>query len=502
MKNRVLILTILFIIFFGIYNFAYADYGIPDIIEYKAIITNKEGAVAKGTNKTDEDITIPYNEQVVVYCEADGDKVPTVFVRYESHTFKISMDDIKPIEDSDSLVKKAQERQVHDPMYVFREGAYLYEGPSICYDQIFDDNGDPIEIPVGTTVEFEASADAWGYTEYNGTKGWVYICTSPKQSVYRDLDCALAFIAKENYSDLYTLNKITLYNEPGGNKVTGTIPADEIVTYLYSVAYPDPHCAAVYIETKNAKGWYQVTDVDTMQDYSKFNVDALITSNTSLYKNINLETEKASNEITKIPEGEKVKLLAVYKNGYTDALFAYIEYDGQKGFYMNTGEEDECIMLPKVASYFDFIICLKEDAEIFDIPNYESTGEYFNKGEKLSIIYESYPYMYVTNGNKEGIIYLGTLSYDIEEETELVKDTVSKELTSNVVEDNVVNDSETEEIEPETNEIETLSRNNLAICIYIAIIVLAIIVIKVKIGNKKDTNNTNNTNNTNQNNQG
>ena len=475
MRNKILTITLLFILFLGMYSYVYADYGIPEIVSYEAIISNEDGVKADAINKGVKDITIPYNETVVVNQEVNGSKskTPDVFVEYDGEEYEISIKDIKAVEDNDSVLEKAKEEfKLQEPMYVFREGAFLYEGPSVAYDMIKDDNDNPIEIPVGTVVKFEASTEAWGYTEYNGVKGWAYILTSPKQSVYRDLDCAFADIAKEDYSYLYTMKKIKLSKELGSEKVDATIPAGETIQFDLSVAYPDPHYKTVHIKTEDVDGWYTIVDTEVMNDFSKLDFNIFTTSPVTMYKNVNLDNGKGSTKITQLPPCTEIKLLASYQSDYSDVVCVYLEYEGKTGYCISKGNPSlyDYLMLPSNIFYFSDVMYLEEDAEILGYPGYEPTGEFFKKGEKLTPIYDDFTYRYVTNGEKKGFIKISDAEYTTEQKELVKEDYVENIMSKATYEDPVV------ETQEEPTEVQKASKNNLAICSIIAFVALVVII--------------------------
>ena len=167
--KKVIICFVLFLIF---PIFASADMGAPFITPYKIRVSNPNGAVLKDSLHN-ETVTVPYDTVLEVNYEYKKDDVLYGQVKYDNYSYYIiNLSDAQLITSVDDI-DFSTFREYEQSMYVFKEGAYLYKGPSRVYGKV---DGD-VEIPVGTIVKTEyCDLDfRWAYVNYNGTKGWVYI---------------------------------------------------------------------------------------------------------------------------------------------------------------------------------------------------------------------------------------------------------------------------------------------------------------------------------------
>lgn len=334
--------SMILICFILISNFCYADYGIPMIIEYDAKVINPNGTnTLDYSGKTNG--VIPYETVVHVLYE-DGGKA---FVLQNNNTVGINLEDIKPVSNEIDM-SKANNEEIE--MYVYKEGAYLYNGPSITYGKMEGD----IEIPKGTIVKIEASTDTWGYVEYNGIKGWVYIYTSDAISPY-NMTCSLTNIGREDYSHYYTIKDITLTSTIGAKDNVGTIPAGEHVnSYFYSY-YPDPHGKTVYIEYKDLKGWYTINEEEVYQDYSSLDIKITIDENCQIYSEIGpIKTDTYErdllNNVGSLQANTECKAIYETLNGYVN--YMCVEYNGENvwvdSYYSNNTDYEKLVDVSKI----------------------------------------------------------------------------------------------------------------------------------------------------------
>lgn len=319
MVKKVFYSFMILIAFILVSNFCYADYGVPMIIEYDAKIINTNGANTSDYFGEPTGV-IPYGTVVHVLYENHG----KAFISQNNDNVGINLEDIKPVS-NEVDISKANSGEME--MYVYKEGAYLYNGPSIAYGKIEDE----IEIPKGTIVKIEASTESWGYVEYNGVKGWVYIYTSDPISPY-NMTCSLTNIQGEDYSHYYTIKDITLTSTVGANDNVGTIPAGEhINSYFYSY-YPDPHGRTVYIEHGELKGWYTITEGEVYRDYSNLDLKVTTSENYKIYSEIGpLKTDTYEreffNNVGILQANTECKAMYETINGYID--YICVEYNGK-----------------------------------------------------------------------------------------------------------------------------------------------------------------------------
>lgn len=303
-------------------NYSYADFGIPEIIQYDATIINESGANA--VDYSGNTIAVIPSETVIKVLYENDRKA---FIKYNNSDVGVSLEDIKPISNEIDISEATYGEK---EMYVYKEGAYLYNGPSITYGKVEGD----IEIPKGNIVKITASTETWGYVEYNGIKGWVYIYTSDTVSPY-NMTCSLTNIDYEDFSHYYTIKDISLNSTIGANDNIGTIPAGEhINSYFYSY-YPDPHGRTIYIEYKDLKGWYTINEEEVYQDYSNLDITASVSQNCKIYSEIlpmNSDTVERtfSNSIGTLTANTECKVIYETVNKYID--YIYIEYNGITGW--------------------------------------------------------------------------------------------------------------------------------------------------------------------------
>lgn len=351
-------------------NFSYADYGVPEIIQYDAKIINESGAEALDYSGNIIGV-IPAETIVTVLYEHDG----KAFIKYNNSDVGIDFKDIKPVSNEINLSKANYYEK--EEMYVYREGAYLYNGPSIAYGKVEGD----IEIPKGNFVKIEAGTESWGYVEYNGVKGWVYIYTSDYVSPY-NMTCSLTNIAHEDYSHYYTIKDITLNSTIGANDNIGTIPAGEhINSYFYSY-YPDPHGITIYIEYKDLKGWYTVNEEEVYQDYSSLDITATVSQNCKIYSEIlpinpNTYEREFSNNIGTLVANTECKVIYKTVNNYIDYIF--IEYNGIEG-WVDTDYYSINTDYQKLVDVSQFIN--KEESED-QIEETQNTDEFIDKNNSI-----------------------------------------------------------------------------------------------------------------------
>ena len=222
MKKIILILISLFV-----FNVK-ADMGPPLIIEYEAIVTNKDGAVCyddysigkKGSS------SIPFGEVVKVLYELNGKYVDVSYG--DNKTCSLRASDIKAKTDSFSYKEDGVEKITPTKAIILAKGGLnMRKGPSIAYSKI-------VTIPQYSVVTLKYNAGTfWYYAEYEGKSGWI---TGMNE-----------YFGYETDNILYSYNDTEIYDINNKNKKIGTIPAfTEITDYLKLVQYVGPEYIVNY----------------------------------------------------------------------------------------------------------------------------------------------------------------------------------------------------------------------------------------------------------------
>lgn len=477
--KKIIYSLLVIVLFLAISNVCYADYGIPMMNPYEAKIVNQEGATTNSYISSSNSTVIPYGTVVKVQYEFSG----IAYVDYNGNSVGISLEDIVPVNE---VFENSEPEEKEKDMYVYREGAYLYNGPSVKYSKV--DEG--YEIPIGTVIHIKSCSDAWGYVEYEGKSGWVYIYTSDEVSPY-NMVCSLTEIEKEEYAYYYTLKEITLTSSIGAKDYIGRIPAGEhIKSYFYS-AYPDPHGKTVYIEHNGLKGWYMINSSEVVQDYSLKTDHTVITNKVvELYSDISYEDYdyKFSNVVGTIPARKEAKMIYETVDNYVN--YVYLEYDGTAGWVNNITDVSECKRVWNKES-----VKLKQDCKVVNIETMEETGEVLSAGETFNVKYEIYPndttsfiaYCLENNSKRAWVAMTyqeSTECFEINS-TDFDYDKLEKIDISKIV-DTEEKVEKTNDLNEENNVVANNSTNNeFRNCILIAIIVTVVAVIVIIILNKK-----------------
>ncbi len=478
--KKIIYSLLVIVLFLNISNICYADYGIPIMNPYEAKIINQGGAVINSYTSTNNTV-IPYGTTVEVEYEFNN----KAFVRYNNNPGEINLEDIAPVTE---VFENKEPKTEEKDMYVYRKEAYLYNGPSIKYSKV--DGG--YELPVGTIVHIKSCSDAWGYVEYEGKSGWVYIYTSDAVSPY-NMVCSLTEIQKEEFAYYYTQKEIVLNSSVGAEDIVGTIPAGEhIKSYFYSY-YPDPHGKTIYIEHNGVKGWYTIDLREVFQDYSSItDYTAIAINNVELYSDISYDENefKFSNQVGTIPQRKEVKVIYETLDNYVN--YMYVEYNGTTGWIKDYMNVSTCRRLWNKED-----VKLKKDYKTINIETMEETGEFLPAGEIFNIKYcfsttENAPSIYayyLENNNKSGWV---SMTYDESEDAmetianSVEFDDLTKVNISEILESKEnVKETENSAEENNPNTKENIVNNQFRNCVLIAIIIAVIAMIVIIVINKK-----------------
>ena len=152
-----------------------ADSGGPMLTSYDVIVTNVEGADLVDINYDGNKSTIKIKKHLdydtiikEIYSEEYINNELYGYSGKESAYVKLS--DVKiygnyNLSDFDNYGK--------GKIYVYKEGAYLYKGPSVIYGKV---DGE-VMIPIGEELDYQYRDDLFAYVTYNGVSGWIIIDT-------------------------------------------------------------------------------------------------------------------------------------------------------------------------------------------------------------------------------------------------------------------------------------------------------------------------------------
>ncbi len=474
MKKTKLLLLFFLLFLFIIPIYVNADMGAPEISTYTARVINKNGAESVlDLYEPKDSILIPYDTLVEITFEENEYGM----TNYNGKSYYTKLSDLRAVSEETEPVGEGVESKNY---YAWEEGAYLYKGPSKAYDKV-DGN---IQIKPGTTVNVRNYIkNAWGYVEYNGVKGWVYIYQCYKNAPYKEVS-HLVDISEGN-TKIYTLKDITLENSPTKQEKTNiVVPAFTEVQYKYEYMY-NPHKKYICIEYEGKEGWHEIEDVDNLSiayNCKNENISLIAVKDVTIYEKFN---EENNNVIGTIPAKEECDVLYASIYYYGDESWCYVHYNDISG-WVNTKGEDYLIserynyglISDKYSEY-----TTDSDTIIYDNVNGIETNVVISKDTVLS---EKYTYTdsdnlsswhYVFNDKYSGWIkndFYKASSENTSNENTLIEN------TNEIIDDNLVEEKE--------NNMQKLFsiQNILIICILVALIIAIISIFLIKKINSKE----------------
>lgn len=461
MKNNIKKLLILVIGIFVLPFIVYADMGIPDSYNYDVIITNPKGAILYTEEGKKTNVIINFDTKISInHDRLIKDELYLEYYSEEHETFGyIKYSDVKLFEEEIDF-SQAEENKDKEQYYAYDE-TKIYKGPSAVYGEVKD-----VTIPAGTIINFTHEVESmWIYTEYNGTKGWVYIFDyndiypqAPKKTV--------ALVSKDER--VVILGDQKVYNDKGDE--IGTVKSlTEYDAIYYSGSRKD--IGAVYIKGEDIEGWVKEAGrfgTNGAHFIYEEEYKSIITERKglTLFKDVEL---KEATDIT-IPCGTELTT-KYYIIMYTEGdISSQIEYKGKKYWinlnYENIAEEDILTIesLGKNKTLYKYSDT--EESLNIEIPAKEKLVSYYNfmeyTGEQSANdtpIYNTW--YYVEYQGTKGWIYISDL------ENEKDPTIITPE----------IEDEEEPEVEEETEEDEesqNLSPKQIAIISICVAVVLAV----------------------------
>ena len=478
------LLTVLLIICF-VPCVALADMGAPNSTAYDVIITNPDGVtIGTGKRKT----TIPFDTKVTVNYEYEMDGVLYGSVEYDGIYGEIELSDAKIYTTDIDLSKFNNDGKKE--LYVFKEGAYLYKGPSVIYGKASNDM-----IPVGTTLTYNYYDEMWAYVEYKGTKGWIYFY-GPAE-MYSDVKLAVASPIKDNNKvlmlkdiDKLAVNPRDDVTSPDYKAIEVNIPKGTEITYDLHTSLG--HGEYIHIKYKDKEGWLSYVDYRGFADSGIIIQDkcteGIVMKDVSIYSTFGDPSSK-TNEVIKA--GTKVTSIYSYREG--DYYWNKVRYDNKEAWIAIETPEDDYDAVISIAYGYSYISVYRTRKEA---PLYEDISESSKvlgtipQDTKVEIIYSYYDdrtnWAYVEYNGVKGWVNSNTyLEYD---------STKQKDKCSGVIKDDKTaskdNKKETLDNKDDTNEGKVqnilLKASLIAVGLAVAIsVIVAVIIVSINRSKKK-----------------
>lgn len=311
-----------------------ADMAAPTLTTYKMIVTNPNGI------KIDEKLTIPYGTEVYAQTPHILQGTKYFIIIYNEKSYNVKIEDLQLV--SNSLDDKEFSKN-NTKKYIYKEGAYLYKGPSTLFEKV-DGN---IEIPIGTIVNSSYEDDLWCYVTYNGINGWLHNKSGGASLDKNIVDAVLDINDKNSYyiKYYYPIKNIKLSSTVGKEiEIGDTIDAFTKLDYEYLLVDGSNEVGNyIYTNYNGTKGY-----ISTKNLSYEYNKDYYIFEDLKIYSNIDKQSA-----VGNILKNSEVKVLySVIEDDWD-----YIEYENQKfwtDFKSNRWYEDHEV------GFYERIDCAEE----------------------------------------------------------------------------------------------------------------------------------------------
>ena len=379
MKNQINKILLLIISIFIIPIIVNADMGVPSSYQYEVVVSNPQGAIVYDWEGKKTGEVIPYDKKITVGYEhtINGELyIETYYENPDEDGYFVGM-----IKFSDTKLFSTEinfselNKNTENIQYYAWEDTELYKGPSTAYGKI-----ENITIPKGTTIDYTYSAGdmvtLWVYTEYEGTKGWVYVCTMDTMSIY---DIKSTVVTKGNGKLMFIGNQ-NVYDRQG--KETGKVKDLEEYEYIYYYL-PEPKVCLYYIKDEKIEGWVRKEYFDP------------ITGGISLYEeNLSFAIEKdgvklyEDYKLTKEVKNERIP----YATEFNTYYWIWLEQDKDDNKDDNKDDDEINLISSRQVNYkgkkywinAEEIIYKENEYEITTLEEYQMY-KYNNKNELLNI---------------------------------------------------------------------------------------------------------------------
>lgn len=374
-----------------------ADMGAPSISPYEVRVTKTEGTTLTNEEKNTK---APYDTILKVNYEYLENGIMFGEVEWNKEIYMVKLSDTEVIKQEE---RNPQNFDREEMKYVYKEGAYLYKGPSKIYGKV---DGE-IMIPVGAKIKVSIrnEDEIWAYVTYEGVSGWIYYYKYDDHSPYQEKTSLLSVIDEEKEIPFITSKEIKITKNFQTEEIITTIPNNLKTSAKFKYYYnPNPHTKYYYISWNGVEGWIQ------NENYQAIGYEI---KNATLYsiKEIDIyQSDFQTKTNHTIPANTEVDIL------YMNNIWYYISYKGIEGYVKEYNEETESKnFLPSTNTdqfYLENInhnnnyteAILKNDIQIYKEINGVKTDNILTSGEKIKIKYAYYHYQNGFNNVWEYII--------------------------------------------------------------------------------------------------
>ena len=398
MKNKLFkfILTISLVLVFPM--LVNADMGAPESYEYDVIITNPNGATATTWEGGKEvEVIVPYNEVVTVTFEHQYEGKLTLSVNYNDNYLELNAEDVMVY--SNEIDFSKMEKNKDGDRYLLLEDVEMYKGPSIVYGKI-----ENTLIPKDTYLDFEYSfapmdgvGRMWIYTEYNGTKGWVYVYGLAGYSPYESKNTIPAVVVMKEPETTFLAADVNLYTNLNdlyeeNREIAGTIKGGQFISYTTYI-YPGSKCTAMYVTVDGISGWlftyfYNGSEETITTDEYEGELLVIKKDGLKVYENYNDTTPVSGVTIPYLTKLDFNYEIITNAENYNNLDMKYhITYQGKK--YWISGKETD---FAEIYSWNkENTVNAKSEISMYKYNNkFEKLDITIAKGSKLSYISEEY----------------------------------------------------------------------------------------------------------------
>ena len=442
----------------------HADMGAPSITKYEVRVKNIEGTSLVKYDKTTK--KVPYDTILTINYEYKENDILYGDVIFEDDVYTINLADTEILQKDGWEPKEFVGEQTK---YVYKEGAYLYKGPSKIYGKVDQE----VMIPVGTTIKiFEVEQDeVWGYVTYEGTSGWIYYYRYDEYSPYDEATSVIDIVKSPNEISFLTATEIKISESPQSEEILFTIK-ENIETsaefkYIYS---PHPYLFYYYISWNGKEGWMK---------YERNGELGYKINNGNIYtlKEVEMFQNDLNTKINQtIPKYTELNILYITQRDRR--TWYYVFYNGKEGYIIDF--DLESMLISENSNIYSLEDSnkinplkkaqLEQDAEIYDNIYGNKTNQIISAGENVQIKYrqeiykENKSWYYVITDTTAAWIYDKQLKYI----------------------ENPKEEKEEEIIEqPKTNAPQKSFKEMVIYCIVAAIILALVAFVTIRLINKK-----------------
>lgn len=335
-------------------------------------------------------VFVPNGTNLLVTGEREFEGEIYLAVEYNDFNAYVQRSKVTIMRDSvgdDLAFPTALERKI---AIINKNGVALRKGPSLVYDKALEEN-----IPYGTEISYtqtnsQSEDDAqWAYTEYKGTKGWVYIFQNEIEDIY---DCAHILDDKDFYTgsleiltDGAFLTESAYYASP---KVVSDIPAGTVMSFKYFYENLD-YSISVFVEYNGIKGWlHTMSSKYKVALGEKGGIYVLSEKGLPMYENP-IDTD--AKVIATLPKNTNLAVDKHYwfadfsKDSIVVDRWMHVEYNGTQGWVYSKDASEYCYM----DNAYDIKVNLSQGLKIYAEPDTNSKVlSNIPKDETLTCVYE------------------------------------------------------------------------------------------------------------------